>query len=44
VTREGRPIQRKVALMPDGSAVLDLRAVDVFVIDDPNIIPAAVSR
>ena len=36
LTREGRPIQRQVTLMPDGSAVLDLRAVDVF-IDDPNI-------
>ena len=36
LTREGRPIQRQVALMPDGSAVLDLRAADVF-IDDPNI-------
>ena len=36
LTREGRPIQRQVALMPDGSAALDLRAVDVF-IDDPNI-------
>ena len=36
LTREGRPIQRQVALMPDGSAVLDLRAADVFV-EDPNI-------
>lgn len=36
LTREGRPIQRQVALIPDGSVVLDLRAVDVF-IDDPNI-------
>jgi len=36
VTREGRPVQRQVALMPDGSAALDLRAADVFV-EDPNI-------
>ena len=36
LTREGRPIQRQVALIPDGSVVLDLRAVDVFV-EDPNI-------
>jgi hypothetical protein len=36
LTREGRPIQRQAALMPDGSVVLDLRAADVF-IDDPNI-------
>jgi hypothetical protein len=36
LSREGRPIQRQVALMPDGSAILDLRAADVF-IDDPNI-------
>jgi hypothetical protein len=36
LTREGRPVQRQVALLPDGSAVLDLRAADVF-IDDPNI-------
>jgi hypothetical protein len=35
-TRDGRPIQRQMALMPDGSAGLDLRAADVF-IDDPNI-------
>jgi hypothetical protein len=36
LTREGRPIHRQVALIPDGSVALDLRAVDVF-IDDPNI-------
>jgi hypothetical protein len=36
LTREGRPIQRQVALMPDRSVSLDLRATDVF-IDDPNI-------
>ena len=36
LTREGRPIQRQMALMPDASGVLDLRAADVF-IDDPNI-------
>jgi len=31
LTREGRPIQRQVALMPDRSVSLDLRATDVFV-------------
>ncbi len=36
LTREGRPIQRQVTLMPDRSVSLDLRAADVF-IDDPNI-------
>ena len=36
LTREGRPIQRQVALLPDRSLSLDLRAADVF-IDDPNI-------
>ena len=36
LTREGRPIQRQVALMPSASAALDLRAADVFV-EDPNI-------
>ncbi len=36
LTREGRPIQRQVALVPDRSVTLDLRAADVF-IDDPNI-------
>ena len=36
LTREGRPIQRQVALMPDRSVSLDLRATDVFV-EDPNI-------
>ena len=36
LTREGRPIQREVALVPDRSVSLDLRAADVF-IDDPNI-------
>jgi hypothetical protein len=36
LTREGRPIQRQVALLPDLSVNLDLRAADVF-IDDPNI-------
>ena len=42
-TREGRPIQRQLDLTPGASAVLDLRAADV-VIDDPNLIPASVSR
>ena len=36
LTREGRPIQRQVTLMPDGSVALDLRAADIFV-EDPNI-------
>lgn len=43
LTRAGRPVQREVALMPDGSTVLDLRASDVF-IDDPNIRAAFSAR
>jgi hypothetical protein len=34
--RTGRPVRREALLLPDGTAVLDLRASDVF-IDNPNI-------
>ena len=34
--RAGSPVQREALLMPDGTAVLDLRSSDVF-IDNPNI-------
>jgi hypothetical protein len=34
--RAGNPVRREALLMPDGTAVLDLRSADVF-IDDPNL-------
>jgi hypothetical protein len=36
IDRAGNPVRREALLMPDGTAVLDLRSADVF-IDNPNI-------
>lgn len=38
MTRSGEPVQREVALMPDGTAMLDLRSFDVS-IDNLDLLP-----